>query len=65
MGNAEPEPGNPNNKDQAKIKIPYMEDQIKDKNYECTGIDIMIHYVKNYVPRGMVKVRCTLYDGPN
>lgn len=47
-----------------KIKLPYMEDQIMDKAYECTGIDCMVHYLKNYNPPGVVRIKCTLYEGP-
>ncbi len=55
---------NPTNKDMIKIKLPYMEDQIMDKAYECTGIDCMVHYLKNYNPPGVVRIKCTLYEGP-
>ena len=35
-----------------------------DKSYECTGIDCMVHYLKNYDPPGCVRIKCTLYEGP-
>lgn len=31
--------------------------------YECKGINIIVHYVKQYMPQTHIRVQCTLYDG--
>jgi hypothetical protein len=32
--------------------------------YECSGINVFVHYIKNYDPVGLLRVRCSLYEGP-
>ena len=54
-----------NSKDNVLIKAPYMEEHLMDKAYACSGMEIFLHYIKNFEPNGMVRVRISLYEGPN
>lgn len=36
----------------------------EQESYECSGINVFIHYIKNFEPLGLLRIRCTLYEGP-
>lgn len=40
------------------------EDKMQQEAYECSGVNVFVHYVKNYEPTGFIRLRCTLYEGP-
>ena len=43
-----------------------MPEEMKNQreSYECSGINVFIHYIKNYEPTGLLRLRCTLFEGP-
>ena len=47
---------------------PIQEDEVdpenKNEEYECAGMNVFVHYIKNYEPAGFVRVRTSLYEGP-
>lgn len=51
-------------KQQAMMKKEMEEEKLQQESYECSGINVFVHFVKNYEPSGFIRVRCTLYEGP-
>ena len=45
-------------------KIAPEEGKRDQEAYECSGINVFIHYIKNYEPTGLLRIKCTLYEGP-
>ena len=62
----DPEMGNMPQKDMDRnlMNKKLEEEKAQMESYECSGINIFIHYLKNYEPLGFMRFRCTLYEGP-
>eukprot|EP00347_Sterkiella_histriomuscorum_P021982 403332092 len=52
----------PNRLEPDQPKEQKKEDEIQS-HYECKGINIQLHYARQYVPPTHARVQCTLYDG--
>lgn len=46
--------------EQADIPIPASR---MKTSYECKGINVLVHYVKQYMPPTHARIQCTLYEG--
>ena len=50
--------------DRANIKQKVEEDKLQHEAYECSGVNVFVHYLKNFEPTGLLRIRCSLYEGP-
>ena len=45
------------------MEVPEMPVERVKSAYECKGVNVVLHYLKLYVPPTHCRVQCTLYDG--
>ena len=50
--------------DKANIQNQIEEQKAVQESYEWSGINIFIHYTKNFEPTSLIRIRWTLFEGP-